>query len=42
MSKRHGMSRSHSESDFTRKAMHVHPKNYLHSNGGPMRGGIRL
>lgn len=41
MSKREGMSRGHSEADFTRKAMNVHPKNLLGSQM-VMRGGIRL
>lgn len=39
MSKRESMSRDHSEHDFTRKAMNVHPKN---TRATPMRGGIRL
>ena len=41
MSKREHMSRDRSESDFTRKAMNVHPKNLL-GGGSVMRGGIRL
>lgn len=44
MSKRHKLSRSHSQSMFTRGAMRVHPfnGNVLTGPGGPMRGGIRL
>lgn len=39
MSRRSGMSRSHSKAVFRKGARNVHPKN-LRSN--PMRGGIRL
>lgn len=39
MAKRHSMGRRHSEQNFTRNALRVHPKNL---GAVPMRGGIRL
>jgi len=41
MKKRHKIPLHSSKKHFTRHALHVHPKNFLHSSL-PMRGGIRL